>query len=57
MTQEQDKLICAFELLKNYCKNRKCNSDCLFYRELHFGKIKGNFCGLCDIVTSDDNSV
>jgi hypothetical protein len=50
----QDDLIKAFELLKAHCKNRECNSDCIFYRELRVGNNKEQFCNLCEIVTSDD---
>lgn len=52
---ERDVIINAFEMLKGYCKNRECNSKCLFYSELRFGNNRQDqFCGLCDIVTSDD---
>ena len=47
-------LIKAFELLKAHCKNRECNKDCVFYRELRAGNNIEQFCGLCEIVTSDD---
>lgn len=50
----QDNLIKAFELLKAYCKNRECNKDCVFYRELRVGDNTEQFCVLCEIVTSDD---
>lgn len=50
----QGDLIKAFELLKAHCKNRECNSDCIFYRELRVGNNKEQFCNLCEIVTSDD---
>ena len=50
----QDDLIEAFELLKAHCKNRECNKDCVFYRELRVGDNTEQFCGLCEIVTSDD---
>lgn len=54
LERPQDDLIKAFELLKAHCKNRECNKDCVFYRELHIGKAKEDFCGLCEIVTSDE---
>ena len=44
----------AFEILKAYCKNRECNKDCLFYRELRAVNNIEQFCGLCEIVMSDD---
>lgn len=47
-------LLKAFELLKAHCKNRECNKDCIFYRELRVGDETEQFCGLCEIVTSDD---
>lgn len=50
----QGDLIKAFELLKAHCKNRECNKDCVFYRELRAGDNIEQFCGLCEIVTSDD---
>ena len=50
-------LIKAFELLKAHCKNRECNKDCVFYRELRAGNDIEQFCGLCEIVTSDDKEV
>lgn len=50
----QGDLIKAFELLKAHCKNRECNKDCVFYRELRVGDNAEQFCGLCEIVTSDD---
>ena len=50
----QEDLIKAFELLKAHCKNRECNKDCVFYRELRSGNNIEQFCGLCEIVTSDD---
>ena len=53
--QPQDDLIKAFELLKAHCKNRECNKDCVFYRELRTGNNIEQFCGLCEIVTSDDS--
>lgn len=51
----QGDLIKAFELLKAHCKNRECNKDCVFYRELRTGNNIEQFCGLCEIVTSDDS--
>lgn len=51
---DKDDLIKAFELLKAYCKNRECNKDCIFYRELRVGEHTEQYCGLCEIVTSDD---
>lgn len=53
----QGDLIKAFELLKAHCKNRECNKDCLFYRELKAGDNIEQFCGLCEIVTSDDKKI
>lgn len=53
MSKNED-LIEAFELLKAHCKNRECNSDCIFYRELRVGDTKEQFCNLCEIVMSDD---
>ena len=50
----QGDLIKAFELLKAHCKNRECNKDCVFYRELRAGNDIEQFCGLCEIVMSDD---
>lgn len=47
----------AFEILKAYCKNRECNKDCIFYRELRAGNNIEQFCGLCEIVMSDDKEV
>lgn len=47
-------LIKAFELLKAHCKNRECNKDCIFFRELAIGENKDQYCALCEIVTSDD---
>lgn len=47
-------LIKAFELLKAYCKNRECNKDCVFYRELRIGDNTEQYCGLCEIVLNDD---
>ena len=43
----------AFELLKAHCKNRECNKDCIFFRELAIGENKDQYCALCEIVTSD----
>ena len=54
MTENKGDLIKAFELLKAHCKNRECNKDCVFYRELRTGSNIEQFCGLCEIVTSDD---
>lgn len=57
-TSPKDDLIKAFELLKAYCKNRECNKDCVFYRELRIGdNIDHQYCGLCEIVASDDKEV
>lgn len=53
MSRNED-LLKAFELLKAYCKNRECNKDCIFYRELSMGDTKEQFCNLCEIVMSDD---
>ena len=53
----QGDLIKAFELLKAHCKNRECNKDCVFYRELRAGNDIEQFCGLCEIVMSDDKEV
>lgn len=53
MSKNED-LIEAFELLKAHCKNRECNKDCIFFREVHIGNNKDTFCALCEIVTSDD---
>ena len=53
----QGDLIKAFELLKAHCKNRECNKDCVFYRELRAGNTIEQFCGLCEIVMSDDKEV
>lgn len=51
----KDDLIKAFALLKAYCKDRECNEDCIFYRELRIGdNIDHQYCGLCEIVASDD---
>lgn len=50
----QGDLIKAFELLKAHCKNRECNKDCVFYRELRVGDNTEQFCGLCEIVMNDD---
>lgn len=44
----------AFEVLKAYCKNRDCNKDCIFFREVMMGNKKDTFCALCEIVMSDD---
>lgn len=57
MTDNKGDLIKAFELLKAYCKNRECNKDCIFYRELRAGNNIEQFCGLCEIVMSDDTEV
>lgn len=55
MIDAEDDLIKAFELLKAHCKNRECNKDCVFYRELRIGdNIDHQYCGLCEIVASDD---
>lgn len=48
--QTEDDLIKAFELLKAHCKNRECNKDCVFYRELRICDNTEQFCGLCEIV-------
>lgn len=53
----QGDLMKAFELLKAHCKNRECNKDCVFYRELRAGNDIEQFCGLCEIVMSDDKEV
>ena len=44
----------AFETLKSYCKNRDCNKDCVFFREVIMGNRKDTYCALCEIVMSDD---
>lgn len=49
----QGDLLKAFELLKAHCKNRECNKDCVFYRELRVGDNTEQFCNLCEIVMSD----
>lgn len=54
LKRPQDDLIKAFELLKAHCKNRECNKECVFYRELRVGDNIEQFCGLCEIVMSDE---
>ena len=53
-TQYNAELLAAFELLKAHCKNRDCNKDCIFFREVNIGKSKDQYCALCEIVMSDD---
>lgn len=53
-TQHNMDLLQAFELLKDNCKNRDCNKDCLFFREVIMGNKKDTYCALCEIVMSDD---
>ena len=53
-SEADNDLIKAFELLKAHCKNRECNKDCIFFRELTIGENKDQYCALCEIVTSDD---
>lgn len=53
-TQHNMDALNAFEVLKAYCKNRDCNKDCIFFREVMMGNKKDTFCALCEIVMSDD---
>ena len=53
-SQYNAELTKAFELLKAHCKNRECNKDCIFFRELAIGENKDQYCALCEIVKSDD---
>lgn len=53
MSRNED-LIEAFELLKAHCKNRECNKECIFFREVYMRKFKDQYCALCEIVMSDD---